>query len=92
VTVINASVLETISPALLQLSEEWSKVPSKVQFFSLSSLTTLLEVILFSQAHFYADDVQIYASGQLNDADTAIEKLNADREIFATGHMKTVFL
>jgi hypothetical protein len=33
---------------------------------------------MFSQAHLYADDVQIYASGQFTDADRVIKKLNAD--------------
>jgi hypothetical protein len=35
-------------------------------------------VIIFSQAHLYADDVQIYVSGDLSDAARVIEKLNAD--------------
>jgi Reverse transcriptase (RNA-dependent DNA polymerase) len=38
----------------------------------------LLEVIMFSQAHLYADDVQIYVRGGLSDATRIIEKLNAE--------------
>jgi Reverse transcriptase (RNA-dependent DNA polymerase) len=41
-------------------------------------INDLLEVIMFSQAHLYADDVQIYVSGDLSDATRLIEKLNAD--------------
>jgi hypothetical protein len=33
---------------------------------------------MLSQAHFYADDVQIYVSGDLSDATRLIEKLTAN--------------
>jgi Reverse transcriptase (RNA-dependent DNA polymerase) len=72
VTVINASVLETKSPGGVVQGSILGPV-----LFSLF-INGLLEVIMFSQAHHYADDVQIYASGQLTDADRVIEKLNAD--------------
>jgi Reverse transcriptase (RNA-dependent DNA polymerase) len=46
-------------------------------FFSLF-ISDLLNVIIFCQAHLYADDVQIYVSGEQTDAVGVTEKLNVD--------------
>jgi Reverse transcriptase (RNA-dependent DNA polymerase) len=41
-------------------------------------INDLLDVVIFSEAHLYADDVQIYANGHPSEITRVIEKLNAD--------------
>jgi Reverse transcriptase (RNA-dependent DNA polymerase) len=46
--------------------------------FLLLFINDLLEVIMFSKAHLYADDAQIYVSGNLFDVARVSDKMNAD--------------
>jgi Reverse transcriptase (RNA-dependent DNA polymerase) len=41
-------------------------------------INDLMNVIMFSQCHMYADDAQLYISGERSDIARTIEKLNAD--------------